>query len=64
MTRTDRTAADNKGFTIAGVSCFVGQERGKLKFSSSDDVQWLKSLPAYSGEPLCLIVKSHRWQTK
>jgi hypothetical protein len=35
-------------FAKAGVSCFYDSEVLNLKFSSSYEIQWLKSLPAYS----------------
>jgi len=38
----------NITYTQAGATCFVGQECGKFEFSSLQEVQWLKSLPAYS----------------
>jgi len=46
--RQTRTAACNITYTQAGVSCFVGQESGKIKVQFFAGSLVVKTLPAYS----------------
>ncbi len=61
MTETNEKEhrSDNITYTQAGVSCFVGQESGKLKVQFFVGSSVVKALPAYSWEPLALTLKDN-----
>ena len=58
-TREERLIA-NITPTQQGIRASKDREVLNLKFSSSHEVQWLKSLPAYDREPLAVIL----WKTE